>query len=416
MEQNHEDPAPTVTTGATSKAVPESLAEEDEVTFRGSLKRARNLYGRRGAPPWESTDPVEVRNFWKWLAAEGMRPETIRGWRNKVLRFFCWVHERYGLQPVKTNWKHVMEFKQMLFNSGLKKSGVLGYLDAVRAYFRFKAETTMENYWVNQYQKVRLAARVRDKKSDREKYRPFSWDAVTLVLNSKERLQAMGLLEEWVLFVLFLYTAGRAQFYGLTWREVDLEDGWIHTITKRGKPITIPLHPDLVPILRHWKSIRPRDSIQLFHLGRCPEDYSSLRDRIKAFETNARSAYKAMKSIESALGLREKLHPHKLRKSFATFAKKLKLDPQYAQKVTAHEEIEMLLDVYTHVDEQEAKDAFSKISFLEGSLRPTGPNSTVIELLGKVLVDLSPEARAMVGPIIEGVIRMLERLGAVQQD
>ena len=141
-----------------------------------------------------------------------------------------------------------------------------------------------------------------------------------------------------------------------------------------------------------------------------------MRDRIKAFETNARSAYKAMKSIESALGLREKLHPHKLRKSFATFAKKLKLDPQYAQKVTAHEEIEMLLDVYTHVDEQEAKDAFSKISFLEGSLRPTGPNSTVIELLGKVLVDLSPEARAMVGTIIDGVIRMLERLGAVQQD
>jgi len=416
MERNPEDPEPTVTTGDSSEAVPESLVEENDVTFRGSLKRARNLYGRKGAPPWESTDPVEVRSFWKWMAAEGMRPETIRGWRNKVLRFFGWVHGRYGLQPVKTNWKHVMEFKQMLFNSGLKKSGVLGYLDAVRAYFRFKAETTMENYWVNQYQKVRLAARVRDKKSDREKYRPLSWEAVTLVLTSKERLQQLGLFEEWVLFVLLLYTAGRAQFYGLSWREVDLEDGWIHTVTKRGKPITIPLHPDLAPILRHWKSIRSRESIQLFHLGRCPEDYSSLRDRIKAFETNARSAYKAMKSIELALGLREKLHPHKLRKSFATFAKKLKLDPQYAQKVTAHEEIEMLLDVYTHVDEQEAKEAFSKISFMESTPRPTEPESEAIEPLRKVLEGLSPQAKAMVGPVLEGVIKMLERLGSVQQD
>ncbi len=150
MEQDSGDPEPPVVTETrNSNVVPDGLVEEDETRFRGSLKRARNLYGRRGAPPWESTDSLEVRIFWKWLAAEGMRPETIRGWRHKTLRFFSWVHATYGLQPVKTNWKHVMEFKQMLFSSGLKKAGVLGYMDAVRAYFRFKAESTMENYRVS---------------------------------------------------------------------------------------------------------------------------------------------------------------------------------------------------------------------------------------------------------------------------
>ncbi len=392
-------------------ALPESQREQDEAAFRGSLRRARNRYGRTGAPPWESTDPIEVREFWKWMAAEGMRPETIRGWRNKLLRFFAWVHQTYGVQPVKANWKHVMAFKQMLFSSGLKKAGVNGYMDGIRSYFRYKAETTMENYWVNQYQKVRLAARVRDKKSDREKYRPLSWETVSSVLGSREALEREGMLEEWVLFVFLLYTAGRAQFYGLTWREVDVDGGWIHTITKRGKPITIPLHPDIAAILREWRLKQPPGSSQLFHLGRSPEDVLGLRNRIKAFETNARSAYKACKAIERTLNLAEELHPHKLGKSLATFAKRLKLDPQYAQKVTAHEEIEMLLDVYTRVDDEEAKDAYSRISFLGASPGPAETDANAIELLKSVVSGLSPEGKATVGPVLEGVIKMLERLG-----
>ena len=76
----------------------------------------------------------------------------------------------------------------------------------------------------------------------------------------------------------------------------------------------------------------------------------------------------------------------------------------------------MLLDVYTHVDEQEAKEAFSKISFMESTLRPTEPESEAIEPLRKVLEGLSPQAKAMVGPVLEGVIKMLERLGSIQQD
>ncbi len=393
-----------------SKTLPESQREQDEAAYRGSLRRARNRYGRTGAPPWESTDPIEVREFWKWMAAEGMRPETIRGWRNKLLRFFAWVHQTYGIQPVKANWKHVMAFKQMLFNSGLKKAGVNGYMDGIRSYYRYKAETTMENYWVNQFQKVRLAARVRDKKSDREKYRPLSWETVSSVLRSREALERDGMLEEWVLFVFLLYTAGRAQFYGLSWREVDLEGGWIHTITKRGKPITIPLHPDLAAILREWRLRQPTNTAQLFHLGRCPEDMPSLRDRIKAFETNARSAYKACKSIQHKLKLPEDLHPHRIRKSFATFAKKLNLDPQFAQKVTAHEEIEMLLDIYTHVDDQEAKDAYSRISFMNHDRANRSATARPADLIREVMSRLDPGALALVGPILNGVIEMLEGL------
>ena len=344
------------------------------------------------------------------MPAQGKRPDTLRGWRNKFLRFFAWVHETYAIQPVKANWKHVMAFKQMLFNSGLKKAGVNGYMDGIRSFFRYKAETTMENYWVNQYQKVRLAARVRDKKSDREKYRPLSWETVSSVLHSRDALEREGMLEEWVLFVFLLYTAGRAQFYGLTWHEVDVEGGWIHTITKRGKPITIPLHPDAAAVLREWRLKQPPNSTQLFHLGRCPQDATSLRDRIKAFETNARSAYKACKPIQHKLHLTEELHPHKLRKSFATFAKKLNLDPQFAQKVTAHEEIEMLLDVYTHVDDQEAKDAYSKISFMNGSRIRDPSYAKPAGLLREVLSRLDPAALALVGPILQGVIEMLENL------
>ena len=152
------------------------------------------------------------------------------------------------------------------------------------------------------------------------------------------------------------------------------------------------------------------DSSQLFHLGRCPADYSTLRDRIKAFETNARSAYKAMKRLEHALALDEKLHPHRLRKSFATFAKRLKLDPQYAQKVTGHEEIEMLLDVYTHVDDEEAKRAFSKISFMHTAEAPGSSTEGAVELLQRVIAQLEPEARSLVGPILSAVIKMLEGL------
>ncbi len=411
MEPDHRlAETPVIPPEGDSQSLPESQREEDEVAYRGSLKRARNRYGRSGAPPWESTDPIEVREFWKWMAAEGMRPETIRGWRNKLLRFFAWVHQTYGIQPVKANWKHVMAFKQMLFNSGLKKAGVNGYMDGIRSYFRYKAETTMENYWVNQHQKVRLAARVRDKKSDREKYRPLSWETVSTVFRSRDILEHEGMLEEWVLFVFLLYTAGRAQFYGLTWREVDVEGGWIHTTTKRGKPITIPLHPDLAAVLRDWRLKLPPGSTQLFHLGRCPDDALSLRDRIKAFETNARSAYKACKSIQHRLHLGEDLHPHKLRKSFATFAKKLNLDPQFAQKVTAHEEIEMLLDVYTHVDDQEAKEAYSKISFMNRDRIPNPSRTKAADIIREVLNRLDPDSFAVVGPILNGVIQMLESL------
>ncbi len=117
-----------------------------------------------------------------------------------------------------------------------------------------------------------------------------------------------------------------------------------------------------------------------------------------------------MKVIEHALDLEEKLHPHRLRKSFATFAKRLHLDPQYAQKVTAHEEIEMLLDVYTHVDEEEAKEAYSKISFLNGHAAPTASKEEAIRALHLVIQSLGAESAAMVVPVLEGVIKMLETI------
>src|SRR2546428_6284712 len=128
----------------------------------------------------------------------------------------------------------------------------------------------------------------------------------------------------------------------------------INAIVKGGKPVRIPLHPTLGELLKEHLASRNYQSEFLFRRGHD----ANTRTGQKA---NRQNAWRACKRVEAVAGVREKVHPHRFRKTLATLGKRLGMDPQFLQAILAHESVTMTLDKYAEVDLEDVKREFSKL-------------------------------------------------------
>lgn len=135
---------------------------------------------------------------------------------------------------------------------------------------------------------------------------------------------------------LFMFTGIRLEeARTLTWPQLNLEEGWVRFTGKRDKERVLPLHGDVVTVLRRWKVDHP-DPLWVFpspvNHGK-PISGQWIQNRVK--------------EVGSMAGI-DHIHPHMLRHTFATRFLEEGADIRTVQEALGHKNIQTTT-IYTKV-------------------------------------------------------------------
>ncbi len=339
-------------------------------------RETRFLEARRRIRALRSRSTALIGVYISLAKAEGFQPTSIEQGRQILLRFGKFVHSHLGTGLAKAGWREYAAYKTHLGELGLSRSTIRCYLSYLTGFYRLRAQASQDPKLLDIYSKIKAVGSVRKVRSRR-------W--ASLDLNTVRSLLEAADGEDHVFLMTLLYTGGRAQFYGLQVEEVNFSRGEIAAVVKGGKRATIPLHPTLTTVLREHLATRRYESPFLFRQGK---DVGTRKGQ----RANRQNAWRICKRVQRAAGIRDSVHPHRFRKTLATWGKRMGLDPQFLQAILAHESVNITLDAYARVELEDVKRAFAELDFLGAESHGRMGSTKEGRLLGK-LRDLAPARR-----------------------
>ncbi len=315
---------------------------------------------------WDHDSP-EIRKSVALARAEGFRPTSVEQGRQVLLRYRAFLRESKAKDLRRAGWAEYAAYKAHLTQEGISRTTVRCYRSYLRTFYRLRAQASQHPALLDVYHRVQAVGSVRRARS--VSWRPLDRATVRLLLGA-----ARG--EDRVFLLTLLYTGGRAQFYGLRVGDVDFDRGEIGAVVKGGKWATIPLHPILAAVLRDHLTTRGYASPFLFRHGKDVETLTGQR-------ANRQNAWRICKRVQRAAGIGDSVHPHRFRKTLATWGKRMGLDPQFLQAILAHESVNITLDAYARVELEDVKRAFAKLDFFATAAKGEG-GLTERRLLGQL--------------------------------
>jgi integrase len=134
---------------------------------------------------------------------------------------------------------------------------------------------------------------------------------------------------------------GNSELYGLTWDDVNIDDGVIYiTSARKGglRSRAVPLHPAFVEMLNKW---RKQDNIDQ-KKGKKPQFLVNYRGKpVKSIKT-------AWRNAKDRAGIRRRLRPYDLRHGFATGALEAGADLKAVSEILGHSRTDTTTRIYQH--------------------------------------------------------------------
>ena len=172
--------------------------------------------------------------------------------------------------------------------------------------------------------------------------------------------------EERTIIMVSLYTALRlGDVVRLRWSELDLDRLWINRIQiKTGKPVSVPLAPQLAKALRDWKKLEgesPSGFVFPKQVKRLKGDYGGTEAISRTFRCLfARAGIKTHSAAEDGKKFRDASF-HSLRHTFVTSLMEAGVNPLIVQAAAGHS-IMSTTAGYTHIGESALRAAIKKIA------------------------------------------------------
>ncbi|MFQ5951508.1 MAG: tyrosine-type recombinase/integrase, partial [Candidatus Geothermarchaeales archaeon] len=336
---------------------------------------------------WKN-DPPLVREYVFLARAEGLASTSVENGRQIVRRYARFLGERLGTTLEEAGWREYVEYKLWLAQSRVARTTARVYLFYIQIFYRLRAQSYQDPQLLEAYMRIRAAGAGRPGKS--KGWKPLDPLLVRRLLEAAEG-------EDYVFLMTLLHTGGRAQFYGLRVDNVDLVRGEITVEVKSGREATIPIHPNLAPVLEEHLASRGYDSPYLFRNGK---DISTLRGQ----RANRQNAWRICKRVQRQAAVVESVHPHRFRKTLATYVRKTATDPQILQAILTHARLDRTLDDYTYVELDEVKRRFAHLDPLRSN---DGDSSETMHLLER-LRDLGPEGKEFAwAQLVDGLMGLV---------
>jgi integrase/recombinase XerD len=273
-----------------------------------------------------------------------LSPHTVAAYGRDLSKFLAFADEQGISEPTELHLGIVSAWLGSLAKLGLGPRSAARHLSAARGFMRFLVK---ENELTDD--PTRLAARPR---IGRRLPQPLSEDEMLSLIEAPDPSTLRGLRDRAMLSVTYAAGLRVSELVGLTLGDVDLRRGIASALGKGQKRRLVPLGEVALEHLEAYLSARAaqeKHSAPSEILFRSPRGGALTRQGF----------WKIVRQYALAAGLRNRVHPHQLRHSFATHLLRGGADLRSVQTLLGHANI-ATTEVYTHVSRDHVRQAHSR--------------------------------------------------------
>jgi integrase/recombinase XerD len=290
----------------------------------------------------EKDAAARLEEYARYLSLErGLSPRTVSAYRSDVGAFYAWAAER-KLAPAKAERSDLDDFLWAQREKGLKPTSLFRKVESLKSYFGFEMlEEGLLESPAETLRTPRIPARLPKFLTKEEASRLLAAPNGTDYEDVRDR----AMLE-------LLYAAGLrvTELVSVKTEGINLQDGWIRVLGKGNKERMVPVHPRALAAVRGYIAERERrfktPPAELF-LGRTGKKLSRIQ------------FWRRLQELGKRAGIKQNLHPHLLRHTFATHLLQGGADLRSVQEMLGHADL-ATTQIYTHLDASALKAAHSK--------------------------------------------------------
>jgi len=278
----------------------------------------------------------------------GLSPNTVAAYGSDLSRFVRFVEERGTTTPGDVDRAAVSAYLASLARSGLGPRSAARSLSSLRGLMRFLAKEG-----VIPGDPTTLAARPR---IGRKLPRPLSTDEVLRLLDAPNRTSLRGLRDRAMLSLAYAAGLRVTELVSLKLGDIDFRRGVVAAFGKGQKRRFVPLGE---------VALRDLEAYRAALSNRAPARLGAGRESALVFPAPSGRAltrqafWKIVRRYAMATGLKDRMHPHRFRHSFATHLLAGGADLRSVQAMLGHSDV-ATTEIYTHVTRDHVRDAYKR--------------------------------------------------------
>jgi integrase/recombinase XerD len=278
----------------------------------------------------------------------GLSPNTVDAYGSDLSRFVRFLAERGKTDPTGVDRADVSAYLAALARSGLGPRSAARSLSSLRGLTRFLAKEG-----VIQGDPTALAARPR---LGRKLPRPLSTDEVLRLLDAPKRNSLRGLRDRAMLSLAYAAGLRVTELVSLKLGDIDFRRGVVAAFGKGQKRRFVPLGE---------VALRDLEAYREALASRVSPRHGSVRESALVFPSPSGRAltrqafWKIVRRYAAAVGLKDRMHPHRFRHSFATHLLAGGADLRSVQAMLGHSDV-ATTEIYTHVTRDHVREAYKR--------------------------------------------------------
>lgn len=290
----------------------------------------------------EKDAAARLEEYARYLSLErGLSPRTVSAYRSDIGAFFAWAQER-TLDARKAQRTDLDDFLWSQRERGLKPASLFRKVESLKSYFAFETlEERLPESPAETLRTPRIPARL-------PKY--LTKDEAARLLAAPNTADYEDVRDRAMLELLYACGLRVSELVSLKPESANLQDGWVKVLGKGNKERMVPVHPRALAAVRAYLAERERrfksPAAELF-LGRTGKKLSRVQ------------FWRRLRDLGERAGIKQRLHPHLLRHTFATHLLQGGADLRSVQEMLGHADL-ATTQIYTHLDASALKAAHAK--------------------------------------------------------
>ncbi|MGB0733797.1 MAG: tyrosine recombinase XerC [Pontibacterium sp.] len=283
-----------------------------------------------------------LERFFTHLHSErNLSPHTLNNYQRDLARFseFLQVEKLAGFAAPKS--ADIRRFAAQLHRQGLAGRSIARTLSALRTFYSY----AVRQDWLTD----NPAESVQAPKSPRKLPQTFDTEQMTALLEIPVN-DALSARDKAIMELLYSSGLRLSELVSLDMTDLDLADATVRVLGKGRKERLLPVGKKAVEAVRRWYKYR----LEMADFSELAVFVSERGTRMHQRTIEQRLAHWGKK-----LGLEGRVHPHRLRHSFASHLLESSGDLRGVQELLGHEDISTT-QIYTHLDFQHLMDVYER--------------------------------------------------------
>lgn len=290
----------------------------------------------------EKDAAARLEEYARYLSLErGLSPRTVSAYRSDIGAFYAWAAEK-KLAPVKAGRSDLDDFLWSQRERGLKPASLFRKVESLKSYFGFEMlESNLAESPAETLRTPRIPARL-------PKF--LTKDEAARLLAAPNTAEYEDVRDRAMLELLYASGLRVSELVSMKTEAANLQDGWVRVTGKGNKERMVPVHARALAAVRVYLAEREKrfknPAPEMF-LGRTGKKLSRVQ------------FWRRLRELGVRAGIKQKLHPHLLRHTFATHLLQGGADLRSVQEMLGHADL-ATTQIYTHLDASALKAAHSK--------------------------------------------------------